>query len=662
MPLILGDVGHYLLLLCLIVNIYGTVASLLAARLRHRRLYLSAKAAQTGSCLLVLAASLILWTTFFGRDYSLLYVFKNSSSDLPSYYTLTAFWSSLEGSHLLWTLLLSICATLALWTHARDNEHIMPYVSAALQAVLAWMFYLAVTHSDPFVRLFPVASNGQGMNALLQNPYMAIHPPTLFIGYTVLAVPFAYSVAALFYGDITEGWLKTTRRWALVAFCFLTAGVSLGGRWAYVELGWAGYWAWDPVENSSFLPWLFCVCLLHSLLVQEKLGHLKRLSLVLAFFAFFFSFFGTFITRSGVVSSVHSFAQSPIGPNYLLFLAVLLLFFIMLYALRAPAILPAETERVWGVAKESALLITQFILLTLAIIVIIGTMFPIISEALTKQRISVQAPYFNAFAPWIGLCLIIAIALGNIMRYQRAQIAGGAKLLLVTALLALPCATLFCYGGKVWQTPEGFALGAQLVGIYLCFWSLLVISGDAFYRLRQIKFKIKIFATRNLGYLGSYVAHIGLLVAVLGFLGNYRALEKNVNLNRGEQTAFFGYQFVFTGVQDKKADNAFIQEATLQVTRAGQEQFTLYPGRSRYPTAKEIFHEIAVHGGFWHDVYVVLADYETEKQSATFNIHINPTVRIVWLSIFLMVVGGLIALADRYRGERSRDFVGSGVT
>lgn len=662
MPLILGDVGHYLLLLCLIVSIYGTIASLLAARWRHRRLYLSARAAQSGGCLLVIAAALILWFNFFSRDYSLLYVFKNSSNDLPSYYTLTAFWSSLEGSHLLWTLLLSLCASIALWTPARNNEHIMPYVSAALQAVLAWMFYLAITHSDPFVRLFPVATNGQGMNALLQNPYMAIHPPTLFVGYTVLAVPFAYSVAALFYGDITEGWLKTVRRWALVAFCFLTAGVSLGGRWAYVELGWAGYWAWDPVENSSFLPWLFCVCLLHSLLVQEKLGHLKRLSIVLAFFAFFFSFFGTFITRSGVISSVHSFAQSPIGPNYLLFLAVLLLLFIALYALRAPAILPAESEQVWGVAKESALLITQFILLTLAIIVIIGTMFPIVSEALTKQRISVQAPYFNAFAPWIGLCLIIAIAFGNIMRYRSAKLVGGVRLLLIAALLALPCAALFCYGGKVLHTANSFALGAQLVGIYLCCWSLLMLGGDVYYRLRQLDFNYKIFCKRNLGYLGAFVAHVGLLVAILGFLGNYRALEKTVNLNSGGQTTFFGYRFVFAGVQDMRADNALIQQATLHVSRTGQQDFTLYPGRSRYPTAEEIFHEIAVHGNFWHDVYVVLADYEVTGHSATFNIHINPTVRIVWLSIFLMVGGGLLALTDRYRGERSRDFVESGAT
>lgn len=653
------DLGYYLLLMCLIVSVYGSGAALLAARLRHRQLYISAKMAQTVGCLFVCGASIILWWSFFSRDYSVLYVFKNSSTDLPAYYTLTAFWSSLEGSHLLWTLFLSLSATIAIWTHARDNEHIMPYVSCALQAVLAWMFYLLVSHSDPFIRLFPVADNGQGMNALLQNPYMAIHPPMLFVGYTLLAVPFAYAVAALCYGDITEGWLKTVRRWTLLAFCFLTAGVSLGGRWAYVELGWAGYWAWDPVENSSFLPWIFCVCLIHSLLVQEKLGHLKRLTIILAFFAFFFSFFGTFITRSGVVSSVHSFAQSPIGPNYLMFLAVLILAFIAIYAFRAVAILPAESEKVWGVAKESALLITQFILLTLAIIVVIGTMFPIVSEAVSGQRISVQAPYFNTFAPYIGLALIVTIALGNIMRYQRAGITGGFKTIWLAALFALPLMVLFCWGGEVFATRQTFALVAQLVGIYLCFASFGVITIDVGYRLASLRFKVVVFLKRNLAYLGGFVAHVGILVAILGFLGNYRALEKQVNLNRGQTTEFFGYRFRFDGIDSIQVDNAIIQRGNLNVSRGTNQPFSLYPGRSKYPTSTEIFNEIAVAGNFWHDVYVVLADYHAQKQSATFSIHINPTVRIVWLSIFLMVIGGLIAVSDRYRGNRSRDFLGA---
>ena len=369
----LADLGFFLLYLCTILSAYSTVSSIFAGRMRHRRLFRSAKIATTASAVLCLLASLILWFLLFQHDYSVAYIFKNSSNDLPPIYRVTAFWSSLEGSHTLWTLLLSIFSAIALWTASRDNEHIMPWVNAALQAVLTWMFYMAISYSDPFVRMFPPMPNGQGMNALLQNPYMAIHPPTLFVGYTALAIPYAYAIAALCYGDVTDGWLRTIRRWALVAWIALSCGVWLGGRWAYVELGWAGYWAWDPVENSSFIPWLLSTALLHSLIVQEKLGHLKRLSIILAVIGFFMSFFGTFLTRSGIVSSVHSFAESPIGPNYLGFLAVLMILFVALYAWRAHAVLPADTDKVWGVSKESALVMTQFLLLTFAAIVVIGT-------------------------------------------------------------------------------------------------------------------------------------------------------------------------------------------------------------------------------------------------------------------------------------------------
>ena len=294
----------------------------------------------------------------------------------------------------------------------------MPYVCAALQLILAWMFYLTVSHSDPFVLNLPAPANGRGMNELLQNFYMAIHPPMLFLGYVGLAIPFAYSIAALMYGDVTEGWTKTVRRWSLFSWILLTAAITLGGRWAYVELGWAGYWAWDPVENSSFMPWLMCTALLHSLIVQEKLGQLKRLTIVLAILGFFMSYFGTFITRSGVISSVHAFAESPIGPNYLMFLAALMLLSTLLYALRAPSILPMDTEKVWGISKESSLVAALFLLISFAVIVLIGTMFPIFSEAVTSQRISVQAPYFNAFAPYIGLGFIVLTAVGSLMRYQ----------------------------------------------------------------------------------------------------------------------------------------------------------------------------------------------------------------------------------------------------
>lgn len=649
----LADYGYYLLLFAFVTSVYGSGAGLLAAIFQHRRLFRSSKMASLISFILCFSASLIMWYLLYNRDYSIAYIFRNTSNDLPLRYTISAFWAALEGSHFLWTLLMALFSFIAHMTYSRDNEHIMPYISTILQAVLAWMFYLAISHSDPFVQQFPVPENGLGLNALLQNPYMVFHPPALFCGYTACAIPFAYAIAALCYGDITEGWLQTARRWSLVAWIFLTIGIFLGGRWAYVELGWAGYWAWDPVENSSFMPWLFTTALIHSLLVQEKLGLLKRLSIILAFLAFFFSFFGTFITRSGIISSVHSFAQSPIGPNYLYFLSGLLLIAIVLYAFRAPGILPAQQAKVWGVSKESVLLITQFLVLIFAFIVFMGTLYPILSELVTGSRFNVQAPYFNSFAPYIGFSFIVALTIGNLLRFHTGKLVGGKKLIVGAFILAIPCGLIFAKQADVFRT-TGYSLGMQITGIFLCFWSLFCLIYDASNRFRAYASRSGAF-TRQLSYWGSILAHSGLIIAILGFLGNYRGLDTLVTLHKGESTQFYGYKFSFAGMQINHEENVELFSAPLSISKNGQTVGEIIPSRARYPTKPELLNEIGLRTSFWYDIYIVLADFAKSGDEATFQIHINPTVKIVWISVFFLVLGGLLALFDRLRGLYSQD-------
>ena len=661
-----AHLGFMFLLLALIFSLYGFGASIAAAWLRHRRLYRSGRMAATMTAMFIVLAAVVMWLSLFARDYSIAYVWRNSSNDLPAFYTFTTFWSALEGSHFLWMMILAIFTVIALWTGNRDNEHIMPWVAASLLAVVSWMLYLAVSHSDPFVMQLPAPTNGLGKNPLLQNPYMAIHPPTLFTGYTALAIPFAYAIAAMAYGDITEGWLKTTRRWTLFAWCALTAGVALGGHWAYVELGWAGYWAWDPVENSSFMPWLMATALLHSMVIQDKLGHLKRSGIILAILAFFFSFFGTFITRSGIITSVHSFADGNIGPNYLIFIASLLVGSLALFAFRAPSILPPDAGKVWGVSKESALIVTQFLLLTLAAVVFIGTVFPIVSEAVSNQRISIQAPYFNAFAPWIGLAMIVAIAMGNLLRYHSAKIPGGRAVLINAAVIAILPAALFCWRGEVFKTTRAWPLGAQIVGIYLVMWSVVCLCAD--FRQRLAPFanvaggvfaRWAAFLRRNTAYTGAFVAHIGVLLAILGFLGNYRGVDREVTLRSGETASLFGYDFTMGKFQVREEGNATLYEAPLLVTRDGREIGTVYPAKSKYPTKPELMNEVGVLGGFWHDLYAVIVDFEKKSgETVTLQLHVNPTVRLVFMSVVIMVLGGIIAAFDRIRGDRSRDVAG----
>jgi cytochrome c-type biogenesis protein CcmF len=650
--------GFFLLYLSLITSVYGVVSAVCAAKLRHVRLFRSARTAATATCVQFVLAAACMWYMLYSRDYSIKYIFENSSNDLPPMYTLSAFWSALEGSHFFWSLLLAIFSCIAHWTYAKDNEHIMPYVSAVLQGVMVWMCYLLVSYSDPFLPISPVPANGQGMNALLQNPYMAFHPPSLFTGYTVATIPFAYSMAALCYGDITEGWLRTVRRWAVFGWIAQTIGVFLGGRWAYVELGWAGYWAWDPVENSSFMPWLFYTALLHSLLVQDKIGHMKRASIVLSTLTFFFAFFGTFITRSGVISSVHSFAQSPIGPNYLIFLSILMVLAAGLYAFRAPSILPTETDKAWGFSRESVLVVTLFIILTFAAIIFIGTVYPIVSEAITGARFNIQAPYFNAFAPWVGLGFVTAIGVGNLVRYRSGKLVGGLPLQAAAVIFGVLFAWAMFHLGDLAKSHTPFALGAQLVGMWMVGWCSLCLTYEVFDRIRAIKFNFALFFKRNLSYLGAYIAHIGVLAAILGFLGNFRSLQKDVTLRAGESAELYGYKFTFTGVEAEESANAVNYVAPLVMSKDGKEIGLIKPARSKYPTKPEMLHEIGLEGHFWHDTYVVMSDFDQQDgKTATFQLHINPTVRVVWISAVIMVLGGLLSLFDRFRGVKSRDNV-----
>lgn len=655
----LANFGFYLLLLCTIFSIYGFIASGTAAYNRSRNLYISAKYAFTLTGVLNLLAAIILWYGFFDRDFSIHYIAKNSSNDLPILYTFTAFWSSLEGSHFLWTSLLCLVGVVAIWTNSKDNEHIMPYVTATLLAVLGWKYYLLISVSDPFVVNIPAPADGSGMNTLLQNFYMAIHPPMLFIGYVSLAIPFAYTIAALCYGDITQGWLKSVRRWNLFGWCLLTAAVALGGRWAYVELGWAGYWAWDPVENSSFLPWLLSTALMHNLLVQDKLGHLKRMTLIICILAFFLCYFGTFITRSGVISSVHAFGEGEVGINYLIFLVGICFISMVLYGVRAPSILPSETEKVWGVSKESSIVLALFIFLSFTAIVFIGTIFPIATEFLTQQRISIQAPYFNAFAPYIGISMVVIMAIGNLMRYKSGKIQGGFKVFVWSAFLAIPFAVLLYNLGEISKTvsPTGYYI--QVIAIYLLSWTLSCLLFDFYYKLSSFQFKFFPFIGRNTAYFGGFIAHIGFLIAIFGFLGNYRGLEKRVVLKANESTILKDYRFTFDkGIQVKEVDNATLFTAPIKVEKNGKHLGSLYSSQSKYPTSDQILNEIGVHGTIWNDLYVVLHDFDrAEGKSATLSIHINPTVRIVWISIFILVIGGFIALADKFRGNRSKDVV-----
>jgi cytochrome c-type biogenesis protein CcmF len=380
------------------------------------------------------------------------------------------------------------------------------------------------------------------------------------------------------------------------------------------------------------------------LLVHDRLGQLKRVSLVTAFFAFFFSYFGTFITRSGIIGSVHAFAQSAVGAYYLVFLAILMLVVLGIYHLRSDSILPEEKAKEWGFTRESFLLLGQFLLLTFAVIIFIGTVYPIVSEAITGVRFNIQAPYFNSFAPYLGLGFILTITIGNMLRYRRHRLEGGKTLVLASLLLALPSAAALHYWGEIWRSSGGL-WWIQTIGSYLCAWSGWSLSLGLWHKIRTYGDGPWRYILRYLSSIGAYLAHMGLVLAIFGFLGNYRGVDHTVTLKKGEHTTLLGFTLTFQGLRTTMRDNVQLYQAPFLVQRDNVTVGTVTPARSKYPTHNDLLHEVGLWGSLWQDLYVVLADFAADEQGAvTVQIHINPTVRIVWQSAFLLVVGGLLAL------------------
>lgn len=646
------ELGFYALVLSFCLAVYATVMGSLSLFRPQRGVIYSGRNALIGVNLCVMLASGILWIALLTNDFSIGYVFRNSAVDMPPIYLLTSFWSSMEGSHLLWTMIMSIVVSISLLTLREKNEPLLPGLLVCYGFCLTFMTLLLVWASAPLTRLFPVQEFGQGMNALLQNPYMAAHPPSLFAGYCSLIVPFGYAVAALLRGSFTSDWLVSVRRWTLAGWAVLSVGIFLGGKWAYVELGWAGYWAWDPVENSSFMPWLASTSLLHTLLILDKTNRLPRLACVLAGLAFILTFLGTFITRSGVISSVHSFAESNIGPAYLTYIVLWAAILLVLVATRGHLLQGAAQAQTWTVSKESALLFTNFFLLFLLALVCIGTLLPLIVEAVRGVKISIQQPFFNAFAPWIGVGLVALLGVGNLMRWRSGKIEDPVTGLLFPALWALILTAVL-----TWH--KGFDVRSA-IGFMLVLWTAFVMVMDLVFKLRALRWNGQLLWKFNRPYLGSWIVHLGFLVAIAGFLGGYRGIHAEAVIKHNESTEFYGYTLTNRGMRYAKEYNATYAAAVIEAKDSRGEVTEVLPTRSKYTNKDEWLNEIGIHSTFWNDLYLVLAHFDSNTNQISLKMHINPTVKFVWTSLVIMVLGALIGLSHRIK-RRSLDVSSNGL-
>ncbi|MGQ4659172.1 heme lyase CcmF/NrfE family subunit [Lysobacter sp. F6437] len=629
----LPELGQIALVLALLLAALQAALPLAGAQRGIAPWMAVARPAAYAQLLLVGLAFAILTYGFVSQDFSQRYVAENSNSLLPMVYRYTAVWGAHEGSLLLWALVL------ALWTAAvaRFSRALPMTVIARVLGVmgvvsLGFLAFLIFT-SNPFERLLPAVVEGRDLNPLLQDPGMIIHPPMLYFGYVGFSVPFAFAIAALLDGKVDARWLRWTRPWTNVAWAFLTVGIALGSWWAYYELGWGGWWFWDPVENASFMPWLAGLALLHSQAVTEKRGSFRGWTLLLAIATFSLSLLGTFLVRSGVLTSVHAFAADPTrGLFILIFLGIIIGGSLVLYALRAPD--EDDGKSFEPVSRETLLLANNLLLTTACAMVLLGTLYPLLADALELGKISVGPPYFALLFTLLMAPLVLLLPFGPVTRWQREQVSKPLAMLLPWAGLALAAGVLafFFAPQGPWKVAAG-VVGAVWVGAgTLRFvWSRLRSPGG---RLTA-------------EMLGMTLAHFGVAVFLVGaMLVEGLNVQREVAVKPGQTIEVGDYAFRFDGVQQRQGPNYRADYGTVQVFADGAPLVLMHPEKRAYASGGQVLTEAAIKRGVTRDLYVALGE-PLGGDAWALRVHIKPFVRWIWAGALLMMLGGLVTATDR---------------
>ena len=659
-------VGELSLWVALLMAVWTATVAFAGGTLKRQDLVASAERGTYATFAMVVLASLGLWTAIFTHDYSFKYVASFTSTNLPKAYLFTAFWGGQAGSMLFWVLILTFFAAVAVLTSRSRNRELMPYVIGTL-AIIA-IFFLATLcfGANPYERLDWLPVDGRGMNPQLQNPGMAIHPPNLYLGYVGTAIPFAFAIGALITRRLDAEWLVAVRRWALLSWFFNTTGIVLGMWWAYVELGWGGYWAWDPVENASLLPWLTTTAFLHSVMVQEKRGMLRKWNVVLVICSFLLSIFGTFITRSGVISSVHSFAQSPVGNWFAGFLVIAVIASVYLVTTRLKD-LKANAVLESMVSREAAFLYNNLVLVGIAFSVLWGTLFPIITEAVRGTKITVGPPFFNSVNIPLGLLLLLLTGIGPLIAWRRASIANLRRQFTVpAAALVIAPALLFAAGMRSMSAIIAYAFAAFVAATILQEFYKGVSARRSMYGEAVPRAFTRLIA-RNRRRYGGYIVHAGIVIIFCAFAGLAFKTEHDLTVSAGETKTLvdpFGHKWSFTsqGISRYDVLNRDVTAIALETRRDGKpmgvitsekrQYFSGADPNNRVPTFQPAT-AVGIMGSFSQDVYVTLAGV-TGQDTGEIRITFNPLVRWVWLGGACMAIGGLIVMwpqAERRRKQ-----------
>ncbi|ADJ22945.1 cytochrome c-type biogenesis protein CcmF [Hyphomicrobium denitrificans ATCC 51888] len=637
------EFGHFALILALLVAVVQVVLPMAGASLKDERMMRVAEPAAVSQFILLAIAFVALMHAYVTSDFSVANVAENSHSTKPLIYKMAGVWGNHEGSMLLWVLILALFgAAVALF-----GTNLPPSLRArvlSVQASIAVAFLLfSILTSNPFLRLVPAPSDGRGLNPILQDPALAFHPPFLYTGYVGFSIAFSFAIAALIEGRIDAAWARWVRPWTLAAWMFLTIGISMGSWWAYYELGWGGWWFWDPVENASFMPWLAGTALLHSALVMEKREALKVWTVLLAILTFSLSLMGTFIVRSGVLTSVHSFAVDPARGVFIL--AILILFTgggLALFALRASEM---QTGGIFQpISREGSLVLNNLLLVTATATVLVGTLYPMALEGLTGEKISVGPPFFDSTFGPLMIPLLLALPIGPMLAWKRGDLAGVMQRLafaVLAAIIAIVATYAVGHRGP-WLAPFGIGLGVYVMMGAIAEWASRI-------KLAQAPVSESFRRARNLprSAYGTLLAHFGVGMLVVGIIATSAYREEHILVMKPGQTlSVAGYDVKFTGFESGRGPNYREDFADFDVMRSGTSIGRLRPSKRLYDAPPQPTTEAGIHASWRGDLYLVIGDSQPDGGYAV-RAYFNPLVRFIWLGTLIMFLGGGISLSDR---------------
>ncbi len=636
-----SDLGIIALILAAGFALYTIFAAVFGAQRNMPLLVASALRSTLIVTFFLLLASAALIVSFLIHDFGVRYVAEQSSLSMPWYYITAAFYGGQEGSLLYWSLMLSVFSAIFVFTSKRAPTALVPYILATLMGIQVFFLLLLTTASNPFARVPIAPPDGNGLNPLLMDPGMLVHPPMLLMGYMSFSLPFAFAIAALITGQLNSDWLRAIRRWTLAAWAIQTTGLILGAWWAYHVLGWGGYWGWDPVENAALLPWLTATAFLHSTMVQERRGMLKVWNLFLVIASFALSIFGTFEVRSGVISSVHSFAYSDIGGFFLTFLLIVVVFSSGLFLFRLPKLRP-EQDFDSVVSREGVFLFNNLLLLGIAFATLWGTIFPLISAAIRRQTMTVGPPFYTQVISPLFAVLILAMGVGPLLAWRRTSIRALWRNLSVPAVGAALCAIILPL--------LGITDVAANIGFAVCAFTAIAILYELWrgMRVRHSHGEPYIFALymlfqRYRQRYGGYLVHLGMVFLTVGVIGShFFQVQQDRVLKSGQEMNVAGYRFVYFGNLDINESDHETVVSQVQIWHDGQLQRYIYPGRTIYHNfGNQPASLIPITTFGLTDVYVYLDDW-TGNSQATINVFINPLVSLVWYGGLLMLLGGII--------------------